>query len=524
MTDQSRPPGPRPFPGSEPRLPPPDLLAAHGAKVLDPATAVVRKGQRLLSTAYFTDRLLVSERAPNRNQIIQLLTTAAAEMGLDATVDIPEIPVRVSAESATRLPPTALRLQLSPAQNRAVAVDAWMVLQHARASVEDPAVLARAGLDHVLLSHAGPGDGEGVEGTPFDEPHSPPGGGSGGASSWTGYAGPYAVAMVIDPPKRDRSLCHRPVVAVVDTGCGQHSWFTEGIDRDLVGYLTPDPESGANLISPMDGSRPRAAGHGTFITGLIRQRCPDADILAVRLLQADGLAAESDMIATLDRIRDLAFENIRTGRGHRVDIVSLSCGHYQEEVDDPFQPMLQDVLHDLGRLGVAVVASAGNDATGRPMFPAAFAPNKNGPVVAFEANSVPVVSVGALNPDGTVALFSNSAPWVLHWEVGAAVVSTMPAAFDYGVNAAASTTDPVRGQRAAVDPDRFRGVTGQGGFAVWSGTSFAAPVLAGRLAQHLVKQLHGNGGTCTNHCRTSVDQGWAAVQACCPPLHRPPAT
>src|SRR6266516_278852 len=312
MPEQSRPPGPRPLPGSEPRLPPPAVLAAHGAKVLDPASAVVRRGQRLLPTAYFTDRLLVSERAPNRTQIIQLLTEAAAELGLDATVDAPEIPVRLAFESANRLPPTALRLRLSPAKNRAVTVDAWTVLQHARAAVDDPAVLARAGLDHVVLTHSGPGDPD-IEGTPFDEPHSPPGGGFGGASSWTGYAGPYAVSMVLDPPKRDRSLCHRPVVAVVDTGCGQHSWFTEGVDRDMVGYLSPDPESGANLIQPMDGARPRAAGHGTFISGLIRQRCPDADILAVRLLQADGLAAESDMIATLDRIRDLAFENIRTG-------------------------------------------------------------------------------------------------------------------------------------------------------------------------------------------------------------------
>ena len=32
---------------------------------------------------------------------------------------------------------------------------------------------------------------------------------------------------------------------------------------------------------------------------------------------------------------------------------------------------LQRVLSDLGRLGVAVVSSAGNDATGRPMYPAA---------------------------------------------------------------------------------------------------------------------------------------------------------
>ncbi|MGG7378818.1 hypothetical protein ACQ7B2_08600, partial [Escherichia coli] len=67
--------------------------------------------------------------------------------------------------------------------------------------------------------------------------------------------------------------------------------------------------------------------------------------------------------------------------------------------------------------------------------------------------------VGALNPDGTVALFSNSAEWVLDWELGAALVSTMPQ-LDYGRNSAAATGDPVRGARQCVDPDRFTGYNG----------------------------------------------------------------
>ena len=35
-----------------------------------------------------------------------------------------------------------------------------------------------------------------------------------------------------------------------------------------------------------------------------------------------------------------------------------------------------------------------------------------------------------------------------------------------------------------IDPDDFTG-----GFALWSGTSFAAPYVAGRLAQSLVEEL-----------------------------------
>ena len=51
-------------------------------------------------------------------------------------------------------------------------------------------------------------------------------------------------------------------------------------------------------------------------------------------------------------------------------------------------------------------AAAGNDASRRPSYPAAFAvdPDFDDPDV------LPVISVAALNPDGSVAPFSNDGP------------------------------------------------------------------------------------------------------------------
>jgi subtilisin family serine protease len=126
-----------------------------------------------------------------------------------------------------------------------------------------------------------------------------------------------------------------------------------------------------------------------------------------------------------------------------------------------------------------VVASAGNDATSRPSYPAAFAPHPGGRVRDHD-DVVPVSAVGARNPDGSVALFSNDGPWVKYLRPGASLVSTFPVTFDASATPSYELVTRDGQRRASIDPDDFRS-----GFGVWSGTSFAAPVLAGELAQAL---------------------------------------
>jgi subtilisin family serine protease len=136
------------------------------------------------------------------------------------------------------------------------------------------------------------------------------------------------------------------------------------------------------------------------------------------------------------------------------------------------------------------------------MFPAAFAPHPGGVISTLDPDCVPVTSVGATNPNGTTALFSNAGDWVTCRRYGASLVSTVPV----NLNGSAQSSYWVRAgaeERATIDPDDF-----VSGFATWSGTSFAAPALAGEIAQKLAEGGCGHLGPVD--LDTAVQRGWAA--------------
>jgi subtilisin family serine protease len=127
-------------------------------------------------------------------------------------------------------------------------------------------------------------------------------------------------------------------------------------------------------------------------------------------------------------------------------------------------------------------------------------------VPAYDTHCVPVVSVGALNPDRTIALFSNAGPWVTCHRPGAAVVSTFPVTFDGAAQPSYELHVPGDGWRANIDPDNFAS-----GFGLWSGTSFAGPVLAGEIAQSL---FDGSCGPIDPPDRDStIARAWQAITA-----------
>lgn len=188
------------------------------------------------------------------------------------------------------------------------------------------------------------------------------------------------------------------------------------------------------------GTLDSQAGHGTFISGIIRQICPDAEIYTCGVLTSFGEGSVSGVLHALRRVLALS---------GRVDIVVMSFGAYfPNDHVGLFGRELRRLLR-----GAFAVASAGNDGIVRPYFPAAL-PD--------------VVAVGGLAAHGR-AWFSNFGPWVDACAPAVDVVSS------YFVDC----TERVAGEtRRHYD-----------GWARWSGTSFAAPKVAATIAQDLY--LHG---------------------------------
>jgi serine protease len=516
--------GPPPLPplvlgDVDPPLPPPEILQRYSARTLDPVEAVRLAGDDLRPTSYVGGSLLVplsllnddelrvaageeAERLGHRlrpegrslRTATELSRYADREHGFDADF---AVTVRMEATGAIGDPP-----------------DAWRLLQRLRSRLGRERV-APLGLDHVVPAirpaHQGVGLGE-----------------TGGAATaaLTGYVlnGRTRVpaAVVLPPPARrpddffDESPAdERPVVAVLDSGCGGHPWLDRAVVTEVrdafgnvVGETDPatNPEVGGDVIGPLDGGLDWIAGHGTFAAGLVHQACPDATILSPRVLHADGVATEGDLNYALQQLLLLLLQFQNGQGGRRIDVVSLSLGYYHETAADALADgPLRRLLAAFGRRGVPVVAAAGNESTVRPMFPAAFAPH-NG--TTPPAGAVPVVSVGAENPDGTIALFSNSGEWVTTFAVGGLVLSTLPTTMNAGSDPPARLVDPPTGRpRADVDPDGYAG-----GFALWSGTSFSAPIVAGRIAAALLgASLDGDAPLEPGDRESTISRAWSAV-------------
>lgn len=487
------------------------ILDRHGARVLHPSTAVIAAGWAPpRPTVYRSASLLIPEDVLREGEVLAVINRVLGEAGLQLVLPPPL--ARLGEDLLPYLEyldqlPRAVTLRVRPGAPP-TRVDSWTALQRLRAAasgeqpVLSPSVVERISVEHLLAStvtvNGTPGSWEGSGVTVND-------------SYVRGRVGNrIPVALAAQPPHRHAATelpGRRPVIAVLDSGIAPHPWY--GVhDRTAPppagGFLAVLPGLQQAILTqeeyqanwqptqflldywdapassePLVGDVDTDTGHGTFIAGVIRQVAPDATVLAVRVTHSDGVIYEGDVLLALWRLAaQVRLAQHKGDAAQLIDVVSLSLGYYDETpAPGGYTAHLAQVIGQLVHLGVLVVAAAGNDSTTRRFYPAAFA---GLPIVT--GGGPPVLSVGALNPNGSKALFSNDGSWVHYWATGAAVVSTYPVDVQGSETPDYALSGPgLPHRRAGLDPDDF-----SCGFAVWDGTSFAAPLAAACLAEALI--------------------------------------
>ena len=221
-------------------------------------------------------------------------------------------------------------------------------------------------------------------------------------------------------------------------------------DQQTAGFLDDDQQTagfldgvGVRLLDDqqtagfLDGRKP-AYGHGTLCAGILAAVAPGAMIMPVRAFDENGNAD----VFTLAKA-------IRWSADHNADVINMSFG----TLDDT--KVLREAVAYAQNRGVLLVASAGNDNTSTPQYPAAYAG---------------VVTVAATNITDRKAPFSNFGSTVVVDAPGVNIISAYPG----------------------------------GGYAMVSGTSFSAPEVAGALA--LILRLKPTGVTTSvNSTAVNVD-------------------
>lgn len=226
------------------------------------------------------------------------------------------------------------------------------------------------------------------------------------------------------------------VVAVIDSG-------VDGSHPDLAAAMI----QGKNTRTDRgDYSSPASDdnGHGTHVAGIIAARAnngkgiagvaPAAQIMPVKALDADGSGWMADVI-----------EGIVWAAQNGADVINMSLG-------GPDADFSANAVEFAQSRGVVVVAAAGNEGSNTPMYPAAL-PG--------------VVSVAALDDDGSVANYSNYGDTIDIAAPGTQIVSTVP-----------------------------------GGYSAMSGTSMAAPHVAGVAA--LIRGYAPNADVASVLAKTAV--------------------
>jgi Subtilase family len=245
-------------------------------------------------------------------------------------------------------------------------------------------------------------------------------------------------------------------VTVLDTGLVEKA----ALEHPWLAGVTGDPET--SFVPGGGDELAQDAGHGTFTAGCVRVTAPAAGVEvlnAVDLIRADaaddgemiGAAFESDL-SRMIRDRLIAPPGAQPHPVPDVLLINFAGRTLGDAPPLALVALYETLLQHLAEL--VVVAPAGNDGDDRKNWPAAFDW---------------VVSVGALDAGRRAR-----APWSCF---GRTVDVWAPG--DGLVNAYAHGRYTVRWEKDQGQVRQFEGM------ARWSGTSFAAPLVAGLIAARM---------------------------------------
>ncbi len=258
------------------------------------------------------------------------------------------------------------------------------------------------------------------------------------------FAGQWSVQMLQLNEAHAISRGEGVTVAILDTGVDLNHPALAGrliAGFDFVDFDDTPQEEGSESANP-------AYGHGTHVAGIVALVAPQAKIMPVRVLDADGVG---NLWVLAEGLLFAADPDRNPSTNDGAQIVNLSLGTLRRTA------LIEDLIRELacddddddederclyGR-GIVIVSAAGNSGDNTPHYPAA-------------EQAANALAVAATTATDTLADFSTRGEWVQISAPGDRIVS------------------PVPNQR----------------YGVWSGTSMAAPHVAGAAA--LVRARYPN--------------------------------
>jgi hypothetical protein len=216
-----------------------------------------------------------------------------------------------------------------------------------------------------------------------------------------------------------------PPIAVLDTGVAD---VPELHGRVRSGY---NVTSGSSNTNDIDGHGTAVASIAAAAAGGVRGISPSSPIIPIKVFDDRGQTAPEDLVAAIQRAIAL-----------NAGVINISASALPSDIDAESAKTLKYAINAAVSLGIPVVAATGNEGGGTLDIPAAY-PH--------------VIAVGATDATGAAASFSNTGGGLDLVAPGEEIAVAAPPAL-------CST-----------------------GYATVTGTSFAAPAVAGAAALLLAK-------------------------------------